>query len=86
MAELRHHGDDGGAHHRACSCGDCAACRAFEQWRTQFQARMRLADKQARLHATEVRSGAQARRLLRDIRDTWYDEIDLEIVHVEGES
>ena len=86
MAELRHHGDDGGAHHRACYCGDCAVCRAYEAWRADFRARNQLADKQARLHDTEVRGGAQARKLLNEIKATWYDEIDVEIRHVERPS
>ena len=47
----------------------------------QFRARNQLADKQARLHGTEVRGGAQARKLLSEIKDTWYDEIDVTIAH-----
>jgi hypothetical protein len=46
---------------RSCECGDCVSCRAYEQWRAEFRARTQLADKQARLHDTEVRAASRLR-------------------------
>lgn len=71
MAEFRHTGDDGGAHHWRCGCGcvpeiasEIAARKteAAEHWRERNK-----------MFAAEVRNGDQARDWLLSIRSVWHE-------------